>query len=295
MSPIEEYLADQDFSAKTKIGYGRDIQAFFRFSGGKEPTVQLVRAWQKELQEKGRGDSHISRCMYALKGYCEWMGLDIFAAPREKNRSKVRAPSMHFREPPPVISVDDVDKLFKACANPRDKMILMMFTGIAGPRIGELMKIKVKEDIDFDNKLIALTRKGSRGRRQWVAASDAVMDSVREYLEWRETKSKLLLPFTYSELRRSFRQLAKRAGVTFPPHSLFHNLRHFYVLYQKLAGTHITAISLAVGHSSTAITERVYGVISPEDLKRQLHPMPWDNNIRQLPLDIGLENNKGGH
>lgn len=289
MSPVEEYLADQDFSAKTKAGYGRDLQAFFKFSKGNEPTVQMVRAWQKDLQKKGSGESHISRCMYALKGYCEWMGLKIFAGPREKSRDKVRPPTMRFHEPPPVISVDDVDKLFKACINPRDKMILMMLTGIAGPRIGELMNININKDIDFENRQIALTRKGKRGRRQWVAASETVMESINEYLDWRGTKSKLLLPFTYAELRRSFQQLAKRAGVTFPSHSLFHNLRHFFVYYQKLAGTDIITISAAVGHSSTGITERVYGVLSPEDLKRQLHPMPWDHSIRQMPLGFQEE------
>lgn len=286
MSPIEDYLADQDFSPKTKDGYSRDLKAFFRFSMGNEPTVELVRAWQEKLKKGGRGESHISRCMYALKGYCEWMGLQIFAGPREKSRDKIRAPVMRFREPPSVISVDDVDKLFKACTNPRDRMILMMLTGIAGPRIGELMNINVEKDIDFENKQIALTRKGKRGRRQWVSAADAVMESIREYLEWRETKSKLLLPFTYAELRKSFKQLAKRAGVTFPPNSLFHNLRHFFVYFQKLAGTDMISISAAVGHSSTSITERVYGVLSPEDLKRQLHPLPWEHSVRQMPLNL---------
>lgn len=294
MSPIEEYLADQDFSPKTKSGYSRDITAFFNFSGGQEPTVQLVRAWQRDLEKKGRGENHISRCMYALKGYCEWMGLEIFAAPREKNKSKVRAPAMRFRDPPPVRSVDDVDRMFKACRNPRDKMILMLFIGINGPRIGELMKINVVEDIDFENKLIALTRKGKRGRKQWIAVSDAVMDSIRDYLEFRDSKSKLLLPFTYPELRRAFRQLAKRAGVTFPPNSLFHNMRHFYAHFQKLAGTDIRAISAAMGHSSTSITERIYGVLTPDELKQQLQPMPWEHNIRQMPLNLE-ENNKGGH
>src|SRR4030042_3357070 len=88
VSPVEEYLAEQDFSASTKETYSRSIEAFFKFSKGKEPTAQLVRAWQKHLEQNGVGQSYLSRCMYALKGYCQWMNLDIFAGTGEKNRSK---------------------------------------------------------------------------------------------------------------------------------------------------------------------------------------------------------------
>lgn len=277
---IEEYLNDQDLSPRTIVDYRRDILAFYNFSKGEEPTVENVRAWINQLTRKKRSDSHIQRCLYALKGYCQWMGINIFAGPREKNKDKIRAPRMKFKEPPKVRSLAEVNRLFEACKTPRETMLLMLLAN-TGARIGELLALKISEDIDWENNTIGFTRKGNRERRQWVAVSPDTMETIREYIAWRHTNSPLLLPFSYHELRRSFQALAKRANVEFPPHSLFHNLRHLFALYQKEKGTSDDKISLAMGHSSTHITTRMYGVQSPESIKRQLYPMPWESRNTQ--------------
>lgn len=273
---VEEYLGEQDFSARTKSGYRADLVAFYNFSHNEPPTVQNVRSWRDSMVEKGNSDEHISRRLFALKGYCQWMGLDIFSAAREKRRDKVKSPVMRFREPPPVCTIEDIDKLFKACRTPMERALMMLLTGLSGPRISELMGINIDNDIDWKNKTISLTRKGWRGRKQKVAVSDSVLGSIKEYLKWRDSKSRLLLPYTYYELRRIFLGLAERAGVKFPPYSLFHNLRHFFALYQKMADTDMGNISLAMGHSNSYITDRIYGKLDPGEIKRRTAPLPWE-------------------
>ncbi len=272
---INEYLRDQDFAPRTKEAYKRDLEAFFVFSKGESPTVENVRAWRQSLEEKERSASHIGRCLYALKGYCEWQELDIFAKPRERSKHKIRAPGLQFRDPPETRSIEEINRMFKECKNPRDQMLLMLLV-TTGARIGELMQINVKEDLDPKTTRIALTRKGKRGRRQWISVSEATMNDVQKYLKWRQTKNPMLLPFTYQDLRFSFLALAKRAKVEFPKHSLFHNLRHFFVLYHKDQGTDLGYISLAAGHTSRQVTDRIYGALSPERIKQELHPMPWE-------------------
>ncbi len=271
---VDQYLRDQTFSDTTRRGYRRDILAFFKFTEGEMPTAENVRAWRQSLEEKDRTSSHVARCLYAIKGFCEWQEIPIFAGPREKAKSKVRAPSLDFKAPPETRSVEEIQRMLEACRTPRDKMMLM-FLVTTGCRISELMRIQLT-DIDWEAKTVAIIRKGKKGRRQIIMVSDAVLDVMREWIEWRETKSKYLLPFSYQELRQSFLELAKRAKVKFPRSSLFHNLRHFFVLFQKDAGTKINVISLAAGHTSTQITERVYGMQSPDTIKKQLHLQPWE-------------------
>lgn len=272
---IDEYLKAQDFSPSTKAGYRMDLRAFFDFSGGEMPNTTNVRKWIDHLKKKNRRDSHIQRCIYALKGYCQWMGIDIFAGPREKNKYKIQVPRMKFKDLPPVLSVEDVNRLFRECRTPRDTMLLMLLS-TTGARIGELMKVKVT-DINWEKNMIALIRKGNRERRQWLSLSEATMKSMNDYLDWRHTNSPLLLPFSYYELRRSLQAIAKRAEVKFPPGSLFHNFRHLFILIQKDADIPLEVISLAVGHSSTHTTSRIYGKLSPEFIRSRLHPTPWDN------------------
>lgn len=273
-SLVDKYLKDQDFSETTKAGYRRDILAFFKFSGGEMPAADNVRAWRQSLEDKGRSSSHIARCMFGLKGFCEWNEIHIFAGPREKSKNKVRAPSLSFKAPPETRSVADIQKMLEACRTPRERLMLM-FLVTTGARISELMHIRL-DDIDWKVGTVMITRKGRKGRKQEIAISPAVLEVIKEWLEWRHTRSQMLLPFSYSELRHSFLNLAKRARVQFPRGSLFHNLRHFFVLFQKDAGTDIGYISLAAGHTSRQITERVYGAQSPEKIKAQLHPQPWE-------------------
>lgn len=273
---IEEYLADQDLSPRTKEDYRRDLLAFFQFSAGNPPTVENVRAWISHLENKRRSFGHIQRCLYALKGYCQWMGLNIFAGPHERSKDKIRAPRMKFKEPPNICSLEDVGRMFNSCRTPRETMLLKLLAN-TGARIGELMAIKISSDINWEDNTIGLTRKGYSERRQWVSISPDTMAAIKEYLDWRHTDSDLLLPFCYHELHRSFKALAKRAGVVFPPGSLFHNLRHVFALYQKSMGAPIEKISLMMGHSSTHVTERMYGKQTPEQIKSQLFPMPWED------------------
>lgn len=275
-SQIDEYLTEQDFSQRTITDYRCDLKAFYAFSDGKDPDVSLVRGWKKELESRGCGESHISRSMYALKGYCKWLGLDIFTNSREKNREKVRVPNMSFRDPPPTRSTDEVERMLKACQNPRETMLLMLLS-TTGARIGELMKVNIKEDIDWESGTVSLVRKGRRGRKQKVSLSENTIKAMQDYLKWRNTKSNLLLPYTYDRLYKEFKSLAGRAKVEFPRGSLFHNLRHFFVLFQKEAGTDMRVISLAAGHSSSYITDRIYGALTPESIKGQLHAMPWES------------------
>lgn len=277
---IEEYLADQDFSPRTTIDYRRDLQAFYSFSGGEMPTAENVRAWIDHLTKKKRSITRIQRCLYALKGYCQWMGIDIFAGRHEKSKDKIRAPLMIFKDIPPTISIDDVTRLFQACQTPRDTM-LMKLLSTTGSRIGELLQIKVASDINWEKNTIGLTRKGHRGRRSWLAVSEDTMQAIKDFLDWRHTDSPLLLPFSYNEIHRSFKALAKRAGVKFPPNSKMHNLRHVYSLIQKEAGVDDEILSQALGHSSTYITNRMYGKLSPQFIKKQLHPTPWEDTPGQ--------------
>ena len=272
---IDEYLNDikEDFAPSSIEGYRKDLNQLSRFISDAEPVTENIKQYRHHLEERGASRSHIVRVLYSIKGYCDWQGWDIFCGIRDRSKDKVRIPPMEFRQPPRTRTVEEVQKLMAASQSPLEVAIVMLLAS-TGTRIGELMGIEIK-DVDWEQGTIAVTRKGKRRRKQVLSLSLVLMDVLKTYYEWRKPQGKLF-PYSYQELRTWFVSMAKRAGVTFPAGSLFHNLRHFNVLFQKRAGTPLEVISMSVGHSSTHTTDRIYGALEPEEIRQQLEPFPWE-------------------
>lgn len=262
---INEFINSQlRLSPVTLKDYARDLSAFKLFAKVDEPDVDSILGYVNYLKKDNKSQAHISRTLYALKKYCKWRGLlDVF--------DKVEVPPLEFRQVTHALLDGDVEKLYENAETPLGKAVLTLLAH-TGMRIGELLKIKI-DDISFDSGTIEIIRKGRRERREVVPLFPSTIRILEEYIGSR--KNGKLFPYDYHQLYWLMKKLEAKAGVKFPRYSFFHNLRHHFVISQRLAGVALEDISQATGHASVNVTAKVYGNLSPEELRRRLKEPKW--------------------
>ena len=122
--------------------------------------------------------------------------------------------------------------------------------------------------VDFSRGFINLMR-GARKRNK-ARATVPMTDSAREALL--EVRRAALTDYVVEfagqpvhSVRTAFDKAAERAGV---PWCTPHVLRHTAAVHMVESGVPLSEISQYLGHTSTAVTEKVYARYSPEYLKR---------------------------
>ncbi len=179
------------------------------------------------------------------------------------------------------LDVDEVEKLFDAASNCRDKLLVRILwrTGI---RVSELIGIKLS-DVDFENRAIAIRIQKMRKKdgkvkelRRRVPVDQGTLDMVKEYLEWRKQfpyKGDLLFPITRQRVDQIFWKLGRRAGIReigdpfVSQHRKLHphHLRHSFAVHCIKRGMSIERLQKILGHQSPTTTS-VYLQYSVEDL-----------------------------
>lgn len=261
---IEEFTNSQlRLSAVTLKDYARDLNAFELFAKVDEPDVDSVLAYVKYLKKSKKSTAHITRSLYALKKYCRWRGLDVFET--------IEVPALEFRQVTETVSSGDVEKLYENAETPLERALLSLLAH-TGMRIGELLKVQLA-DVNLKTGTIEIVRKGRRERREIVPLFASTVRVLKEYIG--DRKDGRLFPHTYQELYWLMKRLQAKAGVEFPKHSFFHNLRHHFVISQRLAGVALEDASQAVGHLNLSTTAKIYGVLSPDELRARLKEPDW--------------------
>lgn len=187
-----------------------------------------------------------------------------YPAPRMTHRSKV------------ILDTEQVAQLLDAAEGPMRALFVLAAT--VGMRQGELLALRWG-DVDlaarrltvraslqrgYDGGLEVSTPKTAAGVRSFVMPAMAV-----EALE--DTPRAAVLVFPHPRrggmmagpnlLRTEFYPLLARAGL---PHMPFHDLRHTAITHMLRAGVPAHVVSRIVGHSSVAITLRLYGHATDE-------------------------------
>lgn len=159
----------------------------------------------------------------------------------------------------------EIGRLIDGCGSPHIRLAVVLLLGTAG-RVGAVLDLKW-DRVDFDRGNINLrlddsqTRKGravvpmnGMTRAALQTARDAALtDYVVEYA-CGPVKS----------IRNGFSKACARAGLE---GVTIHTLRHTAAVYMAEAGVPMSQISQYLGHSNTAITERVYARYSPSALQ----------------------------
>lgn len=160
---------------------------------------------------------------------------------------------------------DEIIRLIDAASAPHIRLAITLLLGTAG-RVGAILDLEWTR-VDFDRGIINLrlddqaTRKGraivpmngmTRAALQ-TAHHAALSDYVVEYAADR-----------VKSIRKGFQNACERAnleGVT------IHTLRHSAAVHMVSAGVPMSKVSQYLGHSNTAITERVYARFAPSHMQ----------------------------
>ncbi len=168
---------------------------------------------------------------------------------------------------------------------------LLLLTGM---RIGELLALNYTTDIDFDYNLIKINSTLSYVAGEWfvdttktpnskrvIKVNSAIMEMIKEELKHREKRKEIcgnawvetFLLFTRADgsylnkttLNKQFKALLKKNNL--PPIHL-HSLRHTFATLLIYLGNGTKAVSTALGHAQTQITNDTYVHIFEEHTAR---------------------------
>lgn len=162
-----------------------------------------------------------------------------------------------LRKIPYILTIEEVQKLFDACENLRDKCILMTIYG-SGLRLSEVANLKIS-DID-SQKMRILIRNGKGGKDRYALLSQSNLDTLRIY--WKSYRPKEWLFYsrvkctgshiTTRAIENLFQKYKSKAGIT--KKASVHTLRHCFATHLLEAGTNIFHIKQLLGHSNIRST-----------------------------------------
>ena len=213
---IEQMKMDlelQDYSSKTIKSYLWHIQDFSDYFKNSVSNVgeEDIRKYLYHLkQEKGYGRSYLSQAYSAIKFlYRETLQMPL-------SLSKLRGPRRMIKLPV-VFSQEEIQHLFHATDNLKQKMILMV-TYSGGLRVAETAQLRVE---DIDSKRMEIRVRQGKGRKdRYTVLSEVVLKKLRLY--WREYRPVEWLfpnknghgPINTSTIQRFFKESKKKPGFT---------------------------------------------------------------------------------
>ncbi|MFD1452359.1 tyrosine-type recombinase/integrase [Oceanobacillus sojae] len=190
----------------------------------------------------------------------------------EKNILKLKEPKRQVM----LLSKLQVKKLFEACNNMRDQLLIrMLYEG--GLRIGEALSLWI-EDINIGkNAIVVRKSKTASGEFRTVYVSPETINLFQDYLiDFHSTEidsnyifvtfrgenkgQQLSKEAVYSFVRR----LKKKTGIDFTPHML----RHTFATELYENGMDIGAIQRLLGHAQVQTTIQTYMHPSDEILRK---------------------------
>ncbi|MHB8077577.1 tyrosine-type recombinase/integrase [Desulfosporosinus fructosivorans] len=160
------------------------------------------------------------------------------------------------RKFPDILDKEEIQSIFDACDNLRDKCILMTTYG-AGLRLSEVASLKVS-DID-SKKMQLLIRNGKGSKDRYALLSKSNLDILRDY--WKEYRPKEWLFYsrintgthiTPRGVANIFNKYKNIAGITKDVST--HTLRHCFSTHLLESGVSIFHIKQLLGHSDISTT-----------------------------------------
>lgn len=160
------------------------------------------------------------------------------------------------RKFPDILTREEIQILFDACDNLRDKCILMTTYG-AGLRLNEVTCLKVS-DID-SKKMQLLIRAGKGSKDRYALLSQTNLEVLRNY--WRAYRPKEWLFYsrvntdthiTSRAVQDIFHKYVEKANIS--KKLTMHSLRHCFATHLLESGTSIFHIKQLLGHSDISTT-----------------------------------------
>lgn len=270
----------RDIAAPPGSTVGDYVQAYLDYKDGRvRDHVRLVGAWENaketfgplrpdqitpELCEEyaehrramGRSDGTILKEINVIRQGLNW---------NKVTSARFEAPAA----PPPrdrYLTKPEARKLLEGCVQPHVKLFVRLALATAGRKSAVLGL--TWDRVDFERERINLTVVGETNRKK--RATVPITDQLRPELEAAKEAAQTPYVIEYAgervlNIKKGFAAAAKRAGLDdLTPH----DLRHTAAVWMAEDGVSFEEIAQYLGHSSPAITFRVYARFSPTHLKK---------------------------
>jgi integrase len=246
----------------------------------RERTFKLFLAWP--IEGKTIADLTVGECKaFHLRDFIDGHPTWKSASTRRAKANEIRAAfqwafeeerinrnpflRVRYAEAPPRPPLkDDVFDDLVVCANKRFERAVR-FLRLTGCRLGELCGLTWAE-VNFETRCVVIEKHKSRRYTNkpkvlpLVPAAVELLQSIRKRQPAEYTGAVFLnnraTPWTRRTLGQTFRRMKKRGEINTP--ASLHGLRHQFGTEAIKNGAPIKMVSLALGHSSCAVTERSY-------------------------------------
>lgn len=287
---LEQFLAHIDVErglAKATVkAYRADIHKYLDWLDSRgvsdmdHVTADDVEGYIAALDQAGESGRSKARRLASVHEFHKFALAQGVVADDVSARVKAPKAGGHL---PDVLSVDEVSRLLDSAAmggsdDPvalRDKALLE-FMYATGCRVSEAVGADLN-DVDFDERVVVLTGKGSKQRL--VPLGHYALEALQRYLSLgrpqleakakgsRERRAIFLNKRGRRISRQSVWEVVKNAGerahIVKPLHP--HTLRHSFATHLIQGGADVRTVQELLGHASVTTTQ-IYTHVSPENL-----------------------------
>jgi len=253
--------------------------------------TMLSRQYADLLRANGCSDRTIDKYLYALKGFCNFLGErplrettadDIIAyqvdvAARGRSDSSVRVDTYALRgffqkvlersdwnyarlprprrpqRLPEVLSPEEVEAILEAAPSLKYRAAFMLCYG-SGLRTDEVVHLEPRH-VDSQRMLIRVERGKGNKDCQVVLAERLLLELRRCWKTYRPQRYLIEgpgLPIAATSIQRAFRAACRKTGVL--KHVTPRSLRHAFATHLVEAGTRLQAVQALLGHQSLNTT-----------------------------------------
>ena len=268
-----EELQRRNYSAITTRNYPRVVTEFAKYFGKPPDRLGLneLRTYQVYLlRERKLTPGSVVNQVAALRFFF------VKTLKRHQFRDFLPYPQDR-RRLPTVLSREEVSRLINAAGNLFRRTLLMTLYG-TGMRRSELARLKVG-DIDSQRMIIRVVA-GKGGKDRDLPLSSALLETLREYWQWRKPKLYMFptrtrgrtldQPISDKTVWIACSEAARQAGIKkrITPHTLCHS----WATHLLEAGTDLRTIQVLLGHGDLETTAQ-YLHLSQRHLQTVVNPL----------------------
>jgi len=247
------------FAASTIRAYQQELKGFFSFFEKheyKSITKDQIEGFLFHLITKYKiSEQKQNTIINAIKCFYE----HTLGMPREYYQ--ITRPKKS-RNLPNVLSEEEVAAILNYPKNIKHRAILHTIYS-AGLRVGEVIRLRIKDIRSDDGYIFVKDSKGKRDRH--TVLSDILLNLLREYYKTHKPSYWLFEgqdggQYSVRSIQNIYRRAAKATGAN--PWSTPHTLRHSFATHLMKRGVNIRYIQSALGHSNIKTTEVYTKILS---------------------------------
>ena len=262
---------------------------FYKFTGGKiiewcanegitapeEIKARHVRAYLSNMARRDLSDSYIHSHARVFRTILRFLHDEEYVS----SLIKFKMPAIAQRRLP-ILTPDELGRVIKGCATPRDKAMVMLLVD-TGVRRSEACSL-AWEDVDIQSGLVSIRRgKGGKSRsvvigiatrRAILAYRRAVRNEPRDPLFQTSSGNRL----TPNGLRSALLRIGDRCEVHLTPHIM----RRTFATLSLKAGMNPLHLQGLLGHSSLEMTRRYCQMVDEDLLEAHKEYGPIDRFLK---------------